>query len=381
MRISGRLSVGTWARQWVDYYEALGVSPKATPNVIKAAYRAMALDFHPDRNPDDAERMKRINIAHDVLSDPECRRRYDIAYEARKHSSDRSAGSESYRQTTTPPSGPSARQQEDAAREAHRKQASENETRRKAADDEQASSATRSASASAPTQPQFSIQPLLVWGGALIVLAALWIGMSGEDDADVETGGATAYPTTASPYQQYVFPTSTTGFWVPPAPIWRPATNTPTPLWRPRATPAPFWIPPTPIPRPTVVPPSREETMASHATATARAEVMATKETIQNNAALARAYKRMETAAQNNRWSIAVDEADRILAEQPDYRDVNEKRPVYFNMLYEAAVTTYNEERWDEAVKMLSQLKRLEPSNADIRQMANAAEREARKQR
>jgi DnaJ-domain-containing protein 1 len=327
--------VGAWESEWVDYYEELGVSPKATQNVIKAAYRAMARDFHPDKSSTDTERMKRINAADEVLSDPEHRRRYDIAYEARK-------------------------------------QASEDEARRKAAADDHTRSATESTPTSSSTQPQSFSRPLLVWGGVLVVLAVLWVGMSDENGTDDETDRPYVFPTWTTDYSSY---------WIPPTPVWRPATSTSTPFWRPPATAAPFWIPPTAVPRSTVVAPAREETMASRATATARAEVQATKDTIQNEAALARAYERMETAAQNNRWSIAVDEADRILVEQPDYRDVGEKRPGYFDRLYEAAITAYNGERWDEAVKLLSQLKRLEPSNADVRQMANAAEREARKHR
>jgi len=63
-----------------DYYEVLGVSRDATDQELKRAYRKLARDNHPDRNPDDAEaeaRFKEASEAYAVLSDSEQRKRYD----------------------------------------------------------------------------------------------------------------------------------------------------------------------------------------------------------------------------------------------------------------------------------------------------------------
>ena len=68
------------AQEKRDYYEVLGVSKTATDEEIKKAYRKLALKYHPDYNPGDKtaeEKFKEINEAHEVLSDPEKRKRYD----------------------------------------------------------------------------------------------------------------------------------------------------------------------------------------------------------------------------------------------------------------------------------------------------------------
>jgi DnaJ domain len=62
-----------------DHYQTLGLARHAEAAVVKAAYRAMASLYHPDRNPapDAIDRIQRINIAHGVLSDPVRRQAYD----------------------------------------------------------------------------------------------------------------------------------------------------------------------------------------------------------------------------------------------------------------------------------------------------------------
>ncbi len=66
--------------QQKDYYEMLGVSTNASSKKIKEAYRALAFEYHPDRNKTNsvaAEKMKQINEAYAVLSNPKKRSEYD----------------------------------------------------------------------------------------------------------------------------------------------------------------------------------------------------------------------------------------------------------------------------------------------------------------
>ncbi len=62
-----------------DLYEVLGVERTVNANDLKKAFRAKAMEFHPDRNsaPDAADRFKEVNRAYEVLSDPEKRSAYD----------------------------------------------------------------------------------------------------------------------------------------------------------------------------------------------------------------------------------------------------------------------------------------------------------------
>ena len=63
-----------------DYYEVLGVSKSASADEIKKAYRKLAIKYHPDRNPDNAEaeeKFKEAAEAYDVLHDEQKRKQYD----------------------------------------------------------------------------------------------------------------------------------------------------------------------------------------------------------------------------------------------------------------------------------------------------------------
>jgi curved DNA-binding protein len=66
--------------EYRDYYKILGVARSASADEIKSAYRKLAMQYHPDRNPGDTQaenRFKEINEAYQVLSDAQKRTRYD----------------------------------------------------------------------------------------------------------------------------------------------------------------------------------------------------------------------------------------------------------------------------------------------------------------
>lgn len=66
--------------EFIDYYKVLELDEKATKSDIKKAYRKLARKYHPDLNPNDTAAQKKfqqINEAHEVLIDPEKRKKYD----------------------------------------------------------------------------------------------------------------------------------------------------------------------------------------------------------------------------------------------------------------------------------------------------------------
>ena len=65
----------------MDYYTILQVDPRADPEVIQAAYRRLAAKYHPDVDPSSeaTERMKLLNVAYEVLSNPVKRMEHDMS--------------------------------------------------------------------------------------------------------------------------------------------------------------------------------------------------------------------------------------------------------------------------------------------------------------
>ncbi|MCX6180771.1 MAG: J domain-containing protein [Bacteroidetes bacterium] len=66
--------------EYKDYYKVLGVEKNATQDVIKKAFRKLAVKYHPDKNQGNKaaeDKFKEVNEANEVLSDPEKRKKYD----------------------------------------------------------------------------------------------------------------------------------------------------------------------------------------------------------------------------------------------------------------------------------------------------------------
>ncbi|HEX2697388.1 MAG TPA: DnaJ C-terminal domain-containing protein [Anaerolineales bacterium] len=66
--------------EYKDYYKILGLERSASADDVRKAYRKLAMQYHPDRNPGDKsaeDKFKEINEAYQVLSDPEKKARYD----------------------------------------------------------------------------------------------------------------------------------------------------------------------------------------------------------------------------------------------------------------------------------------------------------------
>jgi hypothetical protein len=79
-------------------YEILGVSPSAPPEVIRAAYRALAKTHHPDGSKADKEKFLELKRAHDILMDPDQRANYDAQFPGANGN-----GRAQYQQAQAPP--------------------------------------------------------------------------------------------------------------------------------------------------------------------------------------------------------------------------------------------------------------------------------------
>lgn len=80
-RDGGKRWYSSSSEQTVDHYVTLGVPPNASAQEIKAAYKKLALQYHPDRNPDDLsaeEKFKSVSAAYHVIGNKERRQQYDL---------------------------------------------------------------------------------------------------------------------------------------------------------------------------------------------------------------------------------------------------------------------------------------------------------------
>ena len=91
----------------INYYEILEVSPNASQETIRAAYKSLMQRHHPDKNPGDSnseEQAAKISNAYQCLSDPDARAKYNAGFESKLKASGRPAGNQKQSPTASPPS-------------------------------------------------------------------------------------------------------------------------------------------------------------------------------------------------------------------------------------------------------------------------------------
>jgi hypothetical protein len=93
------LTMEQYELNWKNYYDILGIGPRAEPEVTKAAYIALARKYHPDTG-GSGQRMKELNEAYEILSDPQKKARYGICCRQK------SGESSNYQPHREPPSRP-----------------------------------------------------------------------------------------------------------------------------------------------------------------------------------------------------------------------------------------------------------------------------------
>jgi curved DNA-binding protein CbpA len=84
-----------------DYYQILGLSQTATSAQIRAAFKRLAMQYHPDRNPNNPmaeEIFKQVNEAYHILSDPLKKARYDSRFYTYETQSSTQAAEEHWRE-------------------------------------------------------------------------------------------------------------------------------------------------------------------------------------------------------------------------------------------------------------------------------------------